>query len=859
MTQTIPFSLPFLRSHSIFIPPSSSSTSTSQDGDWELVDKPTDDLVGQKYGRMVMRDKDLLVAMGKEIRMMSLAGGGEGGWEVKDGKAGSYKTLKSQNLNFPIHHLIPNPNGRLLAVVGHHQVVVLVLPKSSYSSSSSAEVDCRAIPVDEFQFSPSSNDAITKVAWHPWGEGGNSLWVLTADGKLREYDINQPHDAVQTFNFLPSTSASSSSKFTAIDPLSRYATSFAFSIGSIDFSPLMVYVLLANGDIYSMGPILPLHTEMPIRYLQALKAYSETKLAKIQNEARDVFGAGQAGLGRATFQAQWVESLVKQVKIAEQQKKDESSYESPTTRRTSLLSRSISVRSTDTSTKSRPAEGTVRVHPPHLTESGGPAPGAHRALLRQGPLVYSLAPQDIGNGDEDDEQAATDLYISQIQSSGEDEEGGGSDETIIAIAWSGGRVDIGLEVEKPEPRWFSSRDPSTSTPVLPVIESIVLPFPQSDIDSLGSNAPTFLPDPLYCDVLYVQHSFGVDSINIRPWLEALRRDDSDGELPGSKVARHVETAGSPVKSIIGLINFCNITLGYGLLALASSGQAAFVELDLRVTDSSSIIPSPTNHSEKQQQSDEPDSQSLLLVKPLNFDKLINSIRTSNTPYNPSQLLRQRIPDSSKPTTNITPDHLRVLGEISTQVRQRTQSIRNGSQNIENRLDLQVKELQRQIKLLKDSQAKISNLKKNTSISRAEELLAKQEQLSNKLDALVGRLTEEFKPELGEQEKKWFEEIEKLKVRVRGGSGMVSKGKSLNTKSQILKEQLLAIKPLLAELQTHQTEVHSAQQLPNLNYGSKQLKPLEAALSARSEELRRLIRRMEMLHTRVESYNGAEDD
>ncbi|OCF61916.1 hypothetical protein L486_01580 [Kwoniella mangroviensis CBS 10435] len=816
MTQTIPFSLPFLRSHSIFIPPSSSSTSTSQDGDWELVDKPTDDLVGQKYGRMVMRDKDLLVAMGKEIRMMSLAAGGEGGWEVKEGKVGHYKTLNSQNLNFTIHHLIPNPNGRLLAVVGHHQVVVLVLPKSSYSSSSSAEVDCRTITVDEFQFSPSSNDAITKVAWHPWGEGGNSLWVLTADGKLREYDLNQPHDAVQTFNFLPSTSASSSSKFTAIDPSSRYATSFAFSIGSIDFSPLMIYVLLANGDIYSMGPILPLRTEMPIRYLQGLKAYSETKLAKIQDEARDVFGAGQAGLGRAIFQAQWVESLVKQVKIAEQQKKDESSYESPTTRRTTLL--------------------------------------------RQGPLVYSPAPQDIGNGDEDDEQAATDLYISQIQSSGEEIEEGEEVDTIIAIAWSGGRVDIGLEVERPEPRWLSSRDPSTSTPVLPIIESILLPFPQSDIDNLDSNAPTFLPDSLYRDVLYVQHSFGVDSININPWLEALRKDDASvGELPGSKVTRHVDSAGSPVKRIIGMINFCNITLGYGLLALAPSGQAAFVELDLRVTDSSSIIPPPTNHSENQKQLDEPDSQSLLLVKPLDFDKLINSIRTPNTPYNPSQLLRQRIPGSSKPTTNITPDHLRVLGEISSQVRQRTQAIRSGSQSIENRLDLQVKELQRQIKLLKDSQAKISNLKKNTSISRAEGLLAKQEQLGNKLDGLVGRLTEEFKPELGEQEKRWFEELDRLKVRVRGGSGVVSKGKSLNTKSQILKEQLSAIKPLLAELQLHQKEDESTQQLPNQNYGSKQLKPLEAALSARSEELRRLIRRMEMLDTRVESYNGAEDD
>nr|XP_019043367.1 hypothetical protein I302_07943 [Kwoniella bestiolae CBS 10118]OCF22297.1 hypothetical protein I302_07943 [Kwoniella bestiolae CBS 10118] len=805
MSQTIPFSLPFLRSHSIFIPPSS-STSTSQDGEWELVDRPTDDLVGQKYGRMVMRDKDLLVGMGKEVRMMSLAGG-EGGWEVKDGKVGSYKSLKSPSLNFTVHHLIPNPNGRLLAVVGHNQIVVLVLPKSTYSNSSSGQVDCRAIPVDEFQFSPSSNDTITKVSWHPWGDGGNSLWVLTADGKLREYDITQPHDAVQTFNFL-SSSTTSSSKFTAIDPLSRYATSFAFSFGSIDFSPLIVYVLIANGDIYTMGPILPLRTEMPIRYLQGLKAYSEARLAKIQGEARDVFGAGEAGLGRATFQAQWVESLVKQVKMAEQQKKD---------------------------------EGTVRVHPPHLTESGGPAPGAHRALLRQGPLVYSPAPQDIGNGDEDDEQAATDLYISHIPPSEEEENG--ETETIIAIAWSGGRVDIGLEVEKPVPRWLSSRDPSTSTPVIPIIESVLLPFPQSDLESIDTNAPTFLADPLYRDVFYVQHSFGVDSINARTWVEQLRKEEGAEVLPGSKVTRHVESAGSPVKPIVGMINFCNITLGYGLVALASSGQAAFVELDLRVADPTSIIPHPSTSTEEEGKSDEPDAQSLLLVKPLDFEKIINSIRTPTTPYNPTQILKRKIPDSSKPITTITPDHLRVLGEISTQVRQRTQAIRSGSQNIENRLDLQVRELQRQIKLLKESQAKISTLKKNSAISRAEELLEKQESLGEKLDGLVGRLTEEFKPELGEQEKKWFEELDRLRVRVRGGSG-------------VLKEQLAALRPILAESHIHQREEQTQQ---NQSYGSKQLKPLEAALSARSEELRRLIRRMEMLDMRVESYGGVEED
>nr|XP_019009175.1 uncharacterized protein I206_05821 [Kwoniella pini CBS 10737]OCF47956.1 hypothetical protein I206_05821 [Kwoniella pini CBS 10737] len=810
MTQTIPASLPFLRSHSIFIP-SSSSTSTSQDDDWELVEKQSDDLVGQKYSRMVMRDKDLLIAMGREVRMLSLAGGD--GWEVENGKVGTYKTLKSTSLTFTIHHVIPNPNGRLLAVVGHHQIVVLVLPKSSYSSSP-GEVECRAIPIDEFQFSPSSNDIISKVSWHPWGEGGNSLWVLTADGKLREYDISQPHDALQTFNFLPSTSSSSSTKFTAIDPLSRNATSFAFSpLSSIGFSPLMVYVLIANGDIYTMGPILPLHTEMPIRYLQGLKAYSEAKLARIQGEAKDVFGAGSAGLGKVSFQNQWVESLVKQVKLNEEakQRTREEIPESPLSRRTSL------------------------------------------ALLRQGPAVYSPAPQDIGNGDEDEEQAATDLLVSHVTPS---EEYTGEGEIVIAIAWSGGRVDIGLEVDKPEPRWLSSRDPTISAPILPIVESVLLPFPQFDPDTMDNNAPTFLRDPLYRDVFYIQHSFGVDSIDIRSWLKELNNDEAQGELSASQVCRHVESAGSPTKPIVGMINFCNINLGYGLVALASTGQAAFVELDLRISDSAALLPTTTSLEKMTNKVDEQDSHSLLLVKPLDFDKLITTIHNPSVPYNPVSNLRQKIPDASKSINEVKPDHLRVLGEISSQVRNRSQAIRNASQIVENRLDLQVKELQRQIKLLKECQSRVAELKKNAAITRAEELLERQESLGSNLDGVVRKLSEEFRPGIGDSERKWFDELERLRIRVRGGSGIVGKGKALTTRTQILQEQLSAIKPILAQSQSRQVEVEEV--TPSQTYGSKQLKPLEAALSVRSEELRRLMKRMEMLDLRVEAYGGADD-
>ncbi|OCF37125.1 hypothetical protein I316_01031 [Kwoniella heveanensis BCC8398] len=822
MAQTIPFSLNTLRSHSIFLPTSVSSSSSfanaATDGEWELIDKPTDDLVGQKMGRMVMRDKDLLVAIGREVRMMSL-GSGEREWEVKDGKVGTYRNLHSPSLNFAIHHVIPNPTGRLLAVVGHHQIVVLVLPKNSYSVPQSGEVECRAIPIDEFQFSPSSNDIISKVSWHPWGESGNSLWVLTANGNLREYDILQPHDPVQTFNFLPEKSTGA--KFTAIDPLSRHATSFAFSKGDVDFSPTMVYVLIANGDLYTMGPILPLHTELPIRYLQGLKAYSEARLAKVQGQARNVFGASGAGLGRAVFQAQWVESLVKQVKSAEEvrSRRDEE-VDSPSRRTT------------------------------------------HRALLRQGPVVFSPGPQDVGNGDEDEEQVATDLYLSEDGPSDEEAEGSTASEKqrIVAIAWSGGRVDIGLEVEKSEPRWLSSRDTSSASPIIPIVESILLPYPQPEPEAIQSNAPTFHSDPLYNDIFYVQHTFGVDSVNLRPWLTELRKDNSNSDLPVSEVFRLIESGGSPVKPVVGAINFCNITLGYGLAALASTGQLAFVEMDLQVAESTAVLPPPTaQHPAKSTiSSDQPDSRSLLLARPLDIDRLIKSILQPSTPFNPFTALK-RLPDAGKPSASITPEHLRVLGEISSQVQSRTQAIRSASETIEKRLDLEVQEMQRQIRLLRECQSKIQALKRHEAITRAERLLENQDRLATRLDDVLRDMAEGSRPEIGSSERKWFEELERLEIRIRGGGGVVSKGKALATKAQVLREQLAALRPILAEQQREEelaSTTAPATTMSQHQYGSKQLKPLEAALGVRSQELRRLIHRMETLDMRVDAAGGA---
>lgn len=155
-------SLSALGQHSIFIPPSLSKT--RPEPDWELLDAPADDDdVPLKTSRMVVRDKDLIVAHGSEIRV-AYTGGQD--WEVHDGQLGRYKVspalrgiqpcthaglsmqssrqvLRSPELGFEVQTLALNSTGRLLAVVGKNRAVVVVLPKGGLTANTSGDLHCK--------------------------------------------------------------------------------------------------------------------------------------------------------------------------------------------------------------------------------------------------------------------------------------------------------------------------------------------------------------------------------------------------------------------------------------------------------------------------------------------------------------------------------------------------------------------------------------------------------------------------------------------------------------------------------------------------------------------------------------------
>jgi len=90
---SVPINLATLPAHSIFSP----GNGKDKQDDWELVDGPNTDLVGTKSSRMILRDKDLIVASGAEVRMCSLAGDA---WKVEGRAVATYKvSCMTRNLS----------------------------------------------------------------------------------------------------------------------------------------------------------------------------------------------------------------------------------------------------------------------------------------------------------------------------------------------------------------------------------------------------------------------------------------------------------------------------------------------------------------------------------------------------------------------------------------------------------------------------------------------------------------------------------------------------------------------------------------------------------------------------------------
>ncbi|GAA5936883.1 hypothetical protein JCM3775_002734 [Rhodotorula graminis] len=537
----------------------------------------------------VVRGTDLVVAVGSELRMASLAQvksraieAGES--PVEDVDLGDYKVLNTPAVTFEIQQLIVSPTSKLLAVVGAHSVVVVVLPRRGWTNTVSKTLECRSLPVGAFYHSLPGSPAVASVLWHPLGHDASSLVVLTSDATLREYTVSESLDEpAQTLSFARAGAGAGAGAarkggfgLDAVDRDAQTAVALCIGEGRGDWGPLTLYALMRNGDVVSMCPFLPKKASLTPNYVHALSAFVSTKVDYLSSASP--FPALEK---RYSLQQQYVSSLVRQV----------------TTSAPPALATDLNLDRADDDDDSHDPST-----PRDVVSPSRPA----LAPRLQGPFLLQPAPAELDNGADG---AACDLaYLAHAAPTGEsgdgeaDEEEMGEGVGVLAIAYRDGKVDLCLEVEKVEARFVgeapppaapaaalasSSRsgalvlrnrsmprrgggfgaanldsddddepadanaddaDDAADLPTLAVFESIDLglatalsPAGSEHVvaRALAHNAPVLARDPLHgADTLYVRHALGAHCLFLGPWLapmaEALRSAARRGEDGGEE-------------------------------------------------------------------------------------------------------------------------------------------------------------------------------------------------------------------------------------------------------------------------------------------------------------------------------------
>ena len=519
-----------------------------------------------------------------------------------------------------------------MAVVGTHQIVVVVLPRSGYSKLITPLIECKSIQVGQYFHAIKGSSMVTKVIWHPLAQSSTSLLVLTIDGYIREYDVSvDSEEPLQTLCFLHtsmmpgsnniSVQSTKSKGFSADDERASECVSFDIGKCDNDWSPLTLYGMMKNGDIYAICPFIPTNASVSSSYIVNLKAITEAKLKELS------YGEDEVAEGRTSQQLRWINAMYKQMQASEL---ENSSF--------------------------------FNCNPPKSVGS----------LIRQGPF---LTFDNDDDDDDDDGIEACDLITLNPAD---------CPLNIFMLVFSNGKVEIQLENVGIEGRWSTRLENNANQPSLTTYETINIG--DNDDDFIGY--PTFLQDPLYDDTIYICHYKGVHVILIKPWLKQLVKDGAISKK--SKVMKLINsTTSKSLDPIVGLEIINDAYLGYSLFSLTNTFKLLPLELSLRVQQSNkrNDVDDTFKSSTNSNKINDNKVYNNLLENPFNKGMISSKI-------NLTQNLDNSI--NTRSGLEITPATLRYFGGIVDNVQKYNLKFMESANEIEDRLTLQLKETERQL-------------------------------------------------------------------------------------------------------------------------------------------------------------------
>lgn len=581
------------------------------------------------------------------------------------------------------------------------------------------------------------------------------------------------------------------------------------------------------------------------------------------------------------IQNRYLASLLKQASTT---RRDRQPSSSPTRSRRSV---SFTPMSVDPRASAVPDESVIEdeINDEVVYLQAPPAAMVPRQPRPQGPFLFWPAPVELS---EDRENISTDLFFARAES-------GQNTLDVLGILGDDGRVDLCLMLEATEPIWGESLaltptrkrvvssgryalsdsdddDDDDDAGLAAEVKPLPTLFVYETID-LGifsgksppvqvSVLPQFVLDPLYSDTFYVQHATGAHAVGFGRWSKDLLDAMALSEVERAPVMERVlhtatpsdvirvvdstdSSPGSSLNEVTGLCIISDIYLSYSFLALMQSGALVALELGLRVEGeddgNTSVQAAPLSDLQAG-----PAPYTSLLGDGPSFAPPEPFKTVNGLPYHPRSAIKGR--HSSQEVT-VSTETLRILATVVSTLRGEMRKIVQGGNVVQSRLELQIKELNRQLSKLHETRNRLDQGKtrQDKLDRRVKQVVEKQGSLIKKSDWLLQKLVENHSPEVSIYEARWFKELERLKEDV-GGKMDTDEAQGLKARVKQLQYQLEVLRPDLIKMKDKSTKDASEMM------GAKQLQSIESMLAKEAHLLATNRDKISHLQSRMQRQN-----
>lgn len=310
--------------------------------------------------------------------------------------------------------------------------------------------------------------------------------------------------------------------------------------------------------------------------------------------------------------------------------------------------------------------------------------------------------------------------------------------------------------------------------------------------------PSLERDPVYEDTVYISHSSGVHALVLKPWLDELAQTECitrDSKL--IQVVQTGERDNAQSNPVVALDIVNDAFLGYFLLALTANLQLLPLALSLRVEETSGEGVEEKEHKKGAEGADHTSehlkhySSLLDAAHPIDLDAA-----------HPIDLTRGLDGGHTRDAIAITPQTLRYLGGVVSNVRRHTHALTASANSVQDRLSLQIRESARQIDRLAHVAQVATNPSNQAGVGsgkggRVHAVSLDQLALLARMDRLLQRLMDRHQPTLSVHETKWFEELARIRDEVGGSGG----GKNGDAKGRALQARMSRVSALSIALLT----------------------------------------------------------